>query len=897
MPEVYPQDTAISCTGTVPETPNSQCHPTATGKRLARILVVEDSPTQAQQLQCILEEDGYLVEVAPDGEQGFDLFNASAFDLVISDIQMPGISGYELCRKIKDDPARRDVPVILLTSLTDPMEVIQGLECGADNFITKSTQPDDLLGRVKTILDNKALRTGSKFKVEAEVVFLGKKLTINSDKEQILNLLISTFENVVRTNRELKARESELVAAKSQVDKYARQLEGQVRSTEDKYRKLMEQAQDAIFIVDTSGRVREVNRQAEELLGQPAAEIIGCPFEKFMLATELDRGRVQHQKLLADGFVRTDNIHLKRADGRRVYVDFSASLVEINGERIVQGIAHDVTERKQAEQRLVAQYATTKILAESPTIEEGAPKILKAVCESLGWEVGALWIVDRQAQVLRCVDFWHTPSAPVKKFEAVSRKMTFALGLGVPGRIWASGKPAWVTDCAADKNLPRAPIASREGLHGAFGFPIRFGNEILGVVEFFCHAAQEPDEDLLLMLGTIGSQIGQFIERKRLEEQFRQAQKMEAVGQLAGGVAHDFNNLLIVISGYSEMLLSRLPATDPASGMLQEIHKAGERAAGLTRQLLAFSRKQIIQPKVLDLNVLASDVGKMLRHMIGEDVSLTTVLAPKLGRVKADPGQIEQVLMNLAVNARDAMPEGGKLTIETANVELDESYARSHAEVKPGRYVLLAVSDTGCGMTEQVKAHIFEPFFTTKEPGKGTGLGLATVYGIVKQSGGYVYAYSEPGHGTTFKIYLPVVEDGVSSGMSHSDPKPMPHGSETILLVEDEDAVRALTRYTLQMQGYAVLEAKDGEEALRVAEKHQGGFHLLLTDVVMPRMGGRRLAEWLAQTQPGVKVLFLSGYTDDAVVRHGIVAAEVAFLQKPFTPSALSQKVREVLDK
>ena len=746
LQEIHLQDTAASDTGAVPETRNGQCHPTATGKRLARILVVEDSPTQAQQLQCILEEDGYLVEIAPDGEQGFDLFNASEFDLVISDIRMPGISGYELCRKIKDDPARRDVPIILLTSLTDPMDIIQGLECGADNFITKSTQPDDLLGRVRAILDNKALRSGGKFKVGAEVVFLGKRLTINSDKEQILDLLVSTFEDVVRTNRELRARETELAEAKGQLDRYARQLEGQVRSTEDKYQRadealsaseerfhlLLDGVKDfAIFMLDPEGKVVTWNIGAERIKGYRAEEIIGKHFSTFYSAEDVARGKPEQE--------------LQQA--------------------VVQGRYEDE-----------------------------------------GW------------------------------------------------RVRKDGARVFV-------NVVITPLHSNTGQHIGFAKVTR-----------------------------------DVTERKKLEEQFHQAQKMETVGQLAGGVAHDFNNLLTVISGYSEVLLNRLPATDPASGLLQEIHKAGERAAGLTRQLLAFSRKQIIQPKVLDLNALANDVGKMLRHMIGEDVSLTTVLAPRLGRVKADPGQIEQVLMNLAVNARDAMPEGGKLTIETANVDLDQSYAQAHAEVKPGRYVWLAVSDTGCGMTEEVKARIFEPFFTTKEPGKGTGLGLATAYGIVKQSGGYIYVYSEPGHGTTFKIYLPLVEDGVPSGQSHPGSKTMPKGSETILLVEDEDAVRSLTRYTLQMQGYAVLEAKDGEEALRVAEKHQGGFHLLVTDVVMPRMSGWRLAEQLAPTHPGLKVMFLSGYTDDAVVRHGIVEAEVAFLQKPFTPSALAQKVRDVLD-
>jgi len=272
------------------------------------------------------------------------------------------------------------------------------------------------------------------------------------------------------------------------------------------------------------------------------------------------------------------------------------------------------------------------------------------------------------------------------------------------------------------------------------------------------------------------------------------------------------------------------------------------------------------------------------------------VLAPALGQVRADPGQVEQIIMNLAVNARDAMPQGGKLTVETANVELDELYAQTHAEVKPGRYIMLALSDTGCGMTDEIKARIFEPFFTTKGPGQGTGLGLATVYGIVKQSGGYIYVYSEPGQGTAFKIYLPRVEAAVRTRKSHCDPNTMPYGSETILLVEDEDGVRSFTRHILQMQGYDVLEARDGEGALHVAERHRGYIQLLVTDVVMPGMSGRQVAEQLLRTQRGVKVLYLSGYTDDAVVRHGILKAEVAFLQKPFTPSALANKVREVLD-
>lgn len=381
---------------------------------------------------------------------------------------------------------------------------------------------------------------------------------------------------------------------------------------------------------------------------------------------------------------------------------------------------------------------------------------------------------------------------------------------------------------------------------------------------------------------------------KRLEEQFRQAQKMEAVGTLAGGVAHDFNNLLTVISGYSEIVLSRLPAGDATTELVAEIQKAGSRATSLTRQLLAFSRQQVMEMKLIDLNSVIADTEKMLRRLIGEDISLTAVLDPSIGRIHADPGQIEQVIMNIAVNARDAMPQGGRLTIETASVELDESYAQMHLEVKPGPYVLLTMSDTGCGMDEATKARIFEPFFTTKGLGKGTGLGLATVFGSVKQCGGHIWVYSEPGQGTTFKIYLPRGEE-----VAPSEKPPVVHppstGNETILLVEDEDAVRAVTYYSLHAMGYQVLQASSGRDAIKLCREHQGPIHLLISDVVMPEMGGRKVAEAILGLRPGIKVLYLSGYTDDAVVRHGILQEYVSFLQKPFSPKALGRKVREVL--
>jgi PAS domain S-box-containing protein len=386
-------------------------------------------------------------------------------------------------------------------------------------------------------------------------------------------------------------------------------------------------------------------------------------------------------------------------------------------------------------------------------------------------------------------------------------------------------------------------------------------------------------------------------EKAVLQEQLRHSQKVEAVGRLAGGIAHDFNNLLTVIKGYSELSSIQLKEGDPLRGNIDEIQNATERAASLTRQLLAFSRRQVMEMKVLDLNTLLRDLDKMLRRIIGEDIELVTLLAEDLERTRADVGQIEQVIMNLAVNAKDAMPSGGKLTIETANVELDESYARSHVDVKPGPYVMFSVSDTGVGMTPEVREQIFEPFFTTKEKGKGTGLGLSTTYGIVKQSEGNIWVYSEQGKGTTFKIYLPRVNEPLEDIRKEVLKEELPRGNETILIVEDEEEVRKLTAKILEMQGYRILETSNGDDALLACERRKGPIHLMLADIVMPGMSGSELAKLLEPLYPEIKILYMSGYTDNAIVRHGVLEKGVNYIQKPFTMEALARKVRVVLDK
>jgi two-component system, cell cycle sensor histidine kinase and response regulator CckA len=711
-------------------------------KHTSRILVVEDSPAQAYQIAGILASEQREVEIALDAERGLVLFLTTEFDLVITDVLLPGMSGYDLCGQIKNHPTKGNVPVILVTSLSDPANIIKGLECGANNFITKPYEADSLLARVRTMLDRKASNGSGKDKAGTEVVFQGRALTVKSDKEQILDLLIASFEDIVRTNQELQISKAELAAAKRQVDEYARKLETRVRTTEEK------------------------RNQAEQAL------------------VESER---RHRRL----------------------VEFSPDAMFIN-------------------------RANTIVFANNPCL-----KLLGATApeQVLGKSV---------------FDIIHPD------YHAVAKERV---------RSMESGKPV--------------PLSEEQ--------IVRFDGTVVDVEI----SASPFLEDGVPAIQVVCRDIS---DRKKLEEQFHQAQKMEAVGKLAGGIAHDFNNLLTVISGYSDLLISLLPGEDSRKSYLHEIQKAVERAVHLTRQLLAFSRKAVVEPRVLDLNALVHGTEKMLRRLIGEDIRLTATFAPTLRQIKADAGQIEQVIVNLAVNARDAMPQGGKLTIETRNVRLGDDYTMIHPEVKPGRYVMLAVSDTGSGMTQETKAHIFEPFFTTKGVGKGTGLGLATVYGVVTQCGGHLDVYTDVGQGTSFKIYFPSVEDNAVSRKSDHGVRFAPHGKETILLVEDEEAVRNIAKLTLQSFDYNVLEAANGKDAIRLGEQHTQPIHLVVTDVVMPEVGGRQVAESLSASRPGIKILFVSGYTDDAVVRHGIFKSEVAFLQKPFTPMSLATKVREVLD-
>jgi two-component system cell cycle sensor histidine kinase/response regulator CckA len=440
----------------------------------------------------------------------------------------------------------------------------------------------------------------------------------------------------------------------------------------------------------------------------------------------------------------------------------------------------------------------------------------------------------------------------------------------------------------AEASDPRADFAEGEGPRRLWRNKKKDGSVV--TVEATAHDFDFEGRRARLVLAN------DVTERLRLEEQLRQSQKMEAIGRLAGGVAHDFNNVLSVILSYGEILLSEMKPGEPMREEIEEIRKAGKRAAGLTRQLLMFSRQQVLEPKVIDLNEVLASMDKMLQRILGADVEVVSSPAASLGHVKVDRSSIEQVIMNLVVNARDAMPTGGKLTMETKNVVLDEAQARDRVGAPPGPYVMFAVTDTGTGMDKATLARIFEPFFTTKEVGKGTGLGLSTVFGITRQGGGGVWAESEPGKGTTFRVYLPRVPGEAEAANRAPDALPSASRAETILLVEDDDQVRAVARGILRRVGYHILEARNAGEALLSSEKHVGRIHLLLSDVVMPQMSGPELAKRLSSTRPDMKVLCMSGYTDDSIVRHGVIDAQFAYIQKPITPESLSARVREVLD-
>ena len=713
---------------------------------LVEILIVEDSPTQAEHLKYILEVSHFQVSHSCNGAQALAFLKEHPCNLVISDIVMPEMDGYQLCKAIKSDETLKSIPVILLTSLSDPHDVIQGLMCGADNFVIKPYDEKYLLARIYFILANRNLNIHEKTEMGIEVIFGGKKYFITSARQQILNLLLSTFETAIDKNLELMRTRDEL---------------------------------------------KSLNEQLET----------------------------------------------------RVHERTAALMAEI-------------TERKRAEEHLrAAQELLHHVISSSPAI-----------------------IYSLKIEGNQIVPQW------------ISENVSKLIGYSTEECLSSSWWPEHVHPEDKIKKIPVFDDLFAKD-HQTLEYRLQMKDKSYRWLRDEFMVRRNSNDEPIEMIGSLID----ITERIELEKQLLQAQKMEAIGQLAGGVAHDFNNLLMVIKWCSQSLLDTLPPDDPKAKDAKEIYEAGERAASLTRQLLAFSRKQMLQPVPINLNFLISELEKMLRRLIGEHIEMRTNLSSDLGIIMADTGQIEQVILNLSVNARDAMPDGGCLTIETSNVKFDDVYAHQHVETQPGSYVMLAISDTGCGMSEEIKSKIFEPFFTTKEAGRGTGLGLSTVHGIVKQSGGHIWVYSEAGHGTTFKIYFPLME-GQKERQAVAPKKRRLQGTETLLLVEDNENLRTLAENVLRQNGYHVLSAVDGVHALERSDQYEGRIDMLITDVIMPRMGGKELSNKLSLKRPHIQVLFMSGYTDNTIVQNGILDEKTAYLQKPCSPETLMTKIREILE-
>jgi two-component system, cell cycle sensor histidine kinase and response regulator CckA len=622
----------------------------------------------------------------------------------------------------------------------------------------------------------------------------------------------------------------------------------------------MDSAMDGMAIVSPQGKYDYVNAAFARMMGHAGPEaMIGKPWSEAHNPEDIAPVVDSIRKALALEGRWFGDVTIRQQGGRELPLEVAITKLPDGG---VVTIGRDITDRRSAEQFRAEAEAKYQTLVEQ----------VAAVSYIAELGVDGQWLY-------------------------VSPQVEAMFGFGADD--WLANSRKWIQHIHPDDHVvvEAAEEASKRGERFQAEYRvIRKDGRVIWVSDT---AVVVPGSNSHPLMEGV---IVDITERKQLEGQLQQARRMEAVGRLAGGIAHDFNNLLTIIKGYTELGLTRARNYPELRGDIERIEGAAERAAGLVRQLLAFSRRQVLQPKVIDLNGIVLGLDQLLRRLMDEDIAMKTVVGQELGMIKADPGQIEQVIMNLVMNARDAMPDGGRLIVETENVELDAAYARDHATVRPGRYVMLAVSDTGVGMSGETIAHIFEPFYTTKESGRGTGLGLSTVYGIVKQSGGYIWVYSEPGKGTTFKVYLPRVNEPAEN-LAASDKGRLAAaravtrtGTETILLVEDEPHVRELTRTALAGRGYSVIEALNAEEAERLAEKHGANIHLLLTDVIMPGISGRELAKRISARQPAMRVLYMSGYTYNVIAEGGTLERGVAFLQKPFTPSALIEKVREVLD-
>jgi PAS domain S-box-containing protein len=959
--------------------------PPRISSRRRLVLLADDDPMQRKLGQIALTYAGFEVVLVEDGEAAVRRARECKPDIIVSDMLMPRMDGFAVCKAIRADPILGQVPIVLMSAhYLEAEDSKLAARFGANRYVSRTAgfggvvhavrealaspthepvpppstelQTDYLLrithqlerqailgaglarqvslqATALSVLDNLsdsvaqerdpegALKDTLAECLDAAGLSLGAillsgasgELTLKASVGATTNLPWKLYEGVLRramvrgglllpsadTGREgyellaaLKVKSALLVPIVARGDAFgvlllasnrtdladaesdafvrvARSVSMQLgealalsrtftklTASEKQLRLLMESANDCIFVLDSEGRIRDANPATERFLARNRAALIGTRIRQFVEPSDLDRANAQFASFLQPGHFFTEARKFSRPDGSVVLGDLSASIVETEGTSVLFGVMRDVTDRVRAEEALRASEARFSRLYESGIVGIAIADVQGGLLEANDAYLGMLGYSREDLVAGRVA--WSQMTPP--EWQSADETAVAELAATGVARPW-------------EKELVR-----KDGSR----VPILIGVAMLDYPKCIAFASDLSD-------------------RKRAEkaldernEQLRQAQKMEAIGRLAGGIAHDFNNVLSVILSYGDMLLAEMKPGEPMRADVEEITTAGKRATALTRQLLMFSRQQVLEPRVLDLNEVLTSINNMLQRILGADVDLVSLPGKPLGRVRVDPSSMEQVILNLVVNARDAMPKGGQLTMETCNVVLDEAYARAHLGVKAGPHVMLAVTDTGTGIDKATLARIFEPFFTTKAIGKGTGLGLSTVFGILQQSGGSIWVYSELGKGTTFKVYLPRVDAPIEMVRVYESP-PTVRGSETILLVEDDDQVRIVAQEILQNNGYTVIEARSAGEAILHSEQHVGPIHLLLSDVVMPQMSGPELAKRLANARPSMKVLCMSGYTDDSIVRHGVLEAHLAFLQKPITPDSLTVRVREVL--
>jgi PAS domain S-box-containing protein len=802
---------------------------------------------------------------------------------------------------------------------------------GKSIVFPSDTWGESLWGRA--IREKKAFYSDGPFRTPEGHVYIDNFLTVPIlfGKETI-GLLSVANKEVGYTEEDKELQESianfisPILNARLQRDRMEQErkrAEELLRESEERYRSLVESARDAIFTLSPTGMITSLNTAFKEITGWSCAEWIDKPFASILHPDELPIAMDLFRRTLQGEMPPMFELRILLNSGEYLFGEFTVTpQIQEGIVKGILGIARDITERKRAEEALQQAEEHARQSAQENAVMAEIGRIISStlniddIYESFSEEVKKIISFDRI--VINVID---TEKGTVKNVymagggvqdrkvgkiyplegsgnaEIVRTKSTLLIQTEDFSEYKDRFPMLWSTFQAGFRSIMDVPLFSKGKIIGGLLLRSRKPNAYTGEDVRLAERIASQIAGAIANVQLYAERIQVEQEREVLQEQLRQSQKMEAIGLLAGGIAHDFGNLLAIVQGYSELSLLKLPQEDALRENIEQVKNAGGRAMDLIRRLLAFSRRQIFQTSVLDLNTILRDLEKMLRRIIGEDIELVTLLASDLGKVEADPGQIEQILLNLAVNARDAMPSGGKLTIETTNIELDKTYARSHVAVKPGRYLMVSVTDTGVGITPEVRERVFEPFFTTKERDKGTGLGLSTVYGIVKQSGGNIWVYSEPGYGTTFKIYLPRVDEALKQAGEKKLLEEFPRGNETVLVVEDEEEVLKLVLQILRVQGYKVLEAPRGGDALLISKQHEGPIHLLVTDVVMPEMNGQELAKRLASFRPEMKVLYMSAYPDNTVVHHGVLEKGVNFIQKPFTVAGLASKVRQALDK